>query len=641
MVGSVLLRDGCQLRHASAPHVPEGILRAVEGLEIGDNRGICGTCAHLRQPVFSEDLTKDPRCGDFWKAAAENELHACWSMPILDGKQSVLGTIALYGAKPALPSEKDRRLLESVAHTASIAIGSHADQAARSESEEKFSKVFRASPDAVSISDLATGRIIEANPSFENLFGFARKDLLGRSIDEIGIYANRLDRDDWIRSIKSNGSVRGREMRLSTRLGSVVTCIVGGELIELGGRTHVVTVIHDITERLQLQENLRQAQKMDAIGQLSGGIAHDFNNLLTVIMGNLGLIRVTGELTPAAAESLEQIAYAANRAANLTRQLLEFSRKRVLLRQDLDLNEVIGSFSKMLRRVIGETVEFELLLTGDRLPVSADRAMIEQVMLNLCLNARDAMPKGGKLTLATQSIRIGADDSRRSPASRAGSFALLTVTDTGTGIDPGHLEHIFEPFFTTKEVGKGTGLGLASVYGILQQHQGWVSVRSELGKGTIFDVHLPLLESSTSAKSLPVSPTEVSGGNERILLVEDDIAVRLVAQKALSQLGYRVLVASDGNEARALWSLNRGAIDLLVTDMVMPGGLGGGDIAREFKSEAPSLKVIFMSGYSADIAGTDFRSQGSDSFLGKPFSVQELAAMVRRRLSSAPSPGVN
>ncbi len=290
----------------------------------------------------------------------------------------------------------------------------------------------------------------------------------------------------------------------------------------------------------------------------------------------------------------------------------------------------------MLRRVIGEVVEVELKFAAEPLPVRADPTMLDQALLNLCLNARDAMPKGGRLTLTTAVVHLGPDEVRLVPSARAGSFARLTVADTGIGIPPEDLEHLFEPFFTTKEVGKGTGLGLASVYGILQQHQGWVAVQSEVGRGTTFSVHLPLREVARPVPRPSRPAAEISRGSETILLVEDELAVRTVANKALVRLGYKVLVACDGREAQALWARHAPEIQLLLTDLVMPGGLGGVDIAREFKAQDPALKVVFMSGYSANLAGTDFKASGADYFLAKPFAVHELAAALRQCLDRAP-----
>jgi PAS domain S-box-containing protein len=392
--------------------------------------------------------------------------------------------------------------------------------------------------------------------------------------------------------------------------------------------------VGDISQRLLLEEEFRQSQKMEAIGQLSGGVAHDFNNLLTVIMGNLGLIEASGQVAPEISEPVQAISHAAKRAANLTRQLLAFSRRQVMQSQNLDLNEVVDHITKMLRRVIGEEVRLKLDFAPQILQIHADPGMLEQAILNLSINARDAMPKGGRLTLRTAAINLTKEEAGQMRSARAGAFAVLTVADTGTGIVPENIEHVFEPFFTTKEVGKGTGLGLASVYGIAQQHRGWVTVESEVGCGTTFNVYLPLLTTLVVAASPPAPAKEIPRGTETILLVEDDQAVQMIVNLSLTRLGYRVMVASNGHDALKLWEAHKTEIQLVLTDMIMPEGLSGRDIAQRFKKEAPGIKIIFMSGYSADIAGHDFSKAEGDLFLGKPFEMHALAAMIRKSLDT-------
>ena len=392
--------------------------------------------------------------------------------------------------------------------------------------------------------------------------------------------------------------------------------------------------VGDITKRIQLEEQFRQAQKMEAIGQLSGGVAHDFNNLLTVILGNIGLLQSSGQVTSELTEPLQAIGHAANRAANLTRQLLAFSRKQVMQQQNLDLNAVVGHISMMLRRVIGETVKIRLDYALQGLPIYADPGMLEQVILNLCINARDAMPQGGQLTLRTAATDISEDQARLMVAARAGTFAMMIVSDTGTGIAPENMTRVFEPFFTTKEVGKGTGLGLASVYGIAQQHNGWVTVESELGRGTTFSVYLPLLVSPPVSRSQPAEAGKLPRGTETILLVEDDLAVQTVTKITLARLGYQVMVASNGHQAMRIWQERKAEIQLVLTDMIMPEGLSGKDIAQRFKKDLPGIKIIFMSGYSADIAGTDFSPTEGDFFIGKPFEMHALATVIRKSLDA-------
>ena len=423
------------------------------------------------------------------------------------------------------------------------------------------------------------------------------------------------------------------QLRLETRHGQHT---LSWSFYPIGAQRVVHCYVGDITRRLQLEEQFRQAQKMEAIGQLSGGVAHDFNNLLTVILGNLGLLQSSGLVTRELAEPLQAIGHAANRAANLTRQLLAFSRQQVMQQQNLDLNAVVGHISQMLRRVIGETVKIRLDYALQTLPISADSGMLEQVIINLCINARDAMPAGGQLDLRTAAVDISEEEARLMVAARAGSFALMAVADNGTGIAPENMKRVFEPFFTTKEVGKGTGLGLASVYGIVRQHNGWVTVESELGRGTTFTVYLPLLTTLPVASSPPMEAGRIPRGTETILLVEDDLAVQRVTKITLTRLGYQVLVASNGHQALRIWQERKAEIKLVLTDMIMPEGLSGKDIARRFKNDLPGIRIIFMSGYSADIAGTDFSQAEGDFFIGKPFEMHALATVIRKSLDTLP-----
>ena len=387
----------------------------------------------------------------------------------------------------------------------------------------------------------------------------------------------------------------------------------------------------DITERKALQQRLRQAQKMEAIGQLAGGVAHDFNNLLTIMGGSVELL--LWEEKNLSAESkhyLADIAAAASRATTLTRQLLTFSRQQAMKIQPLDLNQVIAGFTKMLRRILGEDIAVETRFAKTLLPVEADAGMIEQILMNLFVNARDAMPKGGTLVLETKVEDVDSTRVAQHPGARAGQFIALSVQDSGIGIAPEHLTRIFEPFFTTKDVGQGTGLGLATVYGIVEQHKGWIEVASALGRGTTFKILLPV---STAHASAPATPTGEAAlfGKEKILLVEDEPGVRELCQHILEHFGYTVFSADSGVSAQKVWAAHHHEIDLLFTDMVMPGGLTGLELAEFLVSKKPSLKVILTSGYSAQLLGTDISAK-SFSFLQKPYPPTTVAAMIRASL---------
>jgi two-component system cell cycle sensor histidine kinase/response regulator CckA len=394
----------------------------------------------------------------------------------------------------------------------------------------------------------------------------------------------------------------------------------------------LVGIVRDITERRRLEEQLRQAQKMEAVGQLAGGVAHDFNNLLAIIRGNAELLLMDdSQLGGEAAGCLKQIVNASERAANLTRQLLIFSRKQAMQSQPLLLNELVANLAKMLNRVIREDIKLECDPAASLPFVQADPGMLEQVIMNLVVNACDAMPKGGHLSIATEQITPDEAQTRGLNGACPENLVCLRVSDTGTGISPEHLPHIFEPFFTTKEPGKGTGLGLATVYGIVKQHKGRVEVASRVGRGTTFEIFLPAIPPPQEQQTEVAAGADTRGGSETILLVEDDLAVRLITRRVLESFGYRVLETASAQEAMELWRQRAGEIALLLTDVVMPGGLSGRDLADQLRFEKPELTIIFMSGYSSELLGkdTDFFRRTNSCFLHKPCSKDILLHTVR------------
>jgi signal transduction histidine kinase/ActR/RegA family two-component response regulator len=391
--------------------------------------------------------------------------------------------------------------------------------------------------------------------------------------------------------------------------------------------------VEDVTDRLNLEAQLRQAQKMESIGQLAAGVAHDFNNMLTVIQGHSGMMLAKTNLAPELLDCAQAIYFAAERAAGLTRQLLMFSRKNVMQPKPLDLREVVGNLSKMLKRLLGETVTLEFNPPPELPLVQADTGMIEQVIMNLAVNARDAMPKGGALTISTNPVEMDDAYVQTHPEARLGTFVCLRVSDTGCGMDSATMARIFEPFFTTKEVGKGTGLGLATVYGIVKQHEGWIEVSSEVGQGTTFNVFFPASGEPVKAPPLEAAhATAVRGGHETILVVEDEPVLRDMAHLILQDCGYHVLEAGSGAEALQVWERNPDGIDLMLTDVVMPGGMSGRELAVRLLARHPRLKIIFTSGYNVEETNTDFFRRGGAVFLQKPYTRTDLAKAVREYL---------
>jgi signal transduction histidine kinase/CheY-like chemotaxis protein/HAMP domain-containing protein len=389
--------------------------------------------------------------------------------------------------------------------------------------------------------------------------------------------------------------------------------------------------VEDITNRLNLEAQLRQAQKMESLGQLAAGVAHDFNNMLTIIQGHAGMLRANPTLPDQLRQSAQAIFFGSERAASLTRQLLMFSRKNVIQPELLDLREVVSNLAKMLQRLLGETVSLTLQMAPEAPLIHADIGMVEQVIMNLAVNARDAMAKGGSLTIETLPIEIDAAYVEAYPQGRLGTFVLLRVTDTGCGMDEVTLARIFEPFFTTKEIGKGTGLGLATVYGIVKQHEGWITVASRVNVGTTFSILFPASTrlADTKVGDALTAPPEVPQGTETILVVEDEPVLRDLAHVILENCGYKIIEAGSGVEALEIWNQNQDKIDLVLTDVVMPEGISGMDLAQRLHATRPDLRIVFASGYSMDEMDAGFMSTGTAAFIQKPYTHVTLAQTVR------------
>ncbi len=507
-------------------------------------------------------------------------------------------------------------------------------RAEQHEKERAYRTIVETSHDLIWSCDLA-GRWTFVNDATRAIYGYEPQEMLGRPFTDFVAReltatdlatAERLQRGDSVFNYETIHLRKdGTPVRLSFNAVSLRD--------DLGVQIGTTGTAQDITERSRLEEQLRQAQKMEAIGQLAGGVAHDFNNLLTAIIGNVGLLRTNDKVTPDMEESLGEISQAANRAANLTSQLLAFSRRQVINMQPLDLHEVLTQPTKMLRRLLGEDVVMQLDLASESLGFNGDAGMIEQVIINLAVNARDAMPAGGTLRIVTGSeTRIGRKVESETKPIQPAVFVYLEVSDTGSGIPRENLPRIFDPFFTTKEVGKGTGLGLATVFGIVQQHGGWIEVESEVGSGTRFRVYLPRVEAKPAAKVIVGTPQAAKGQGEVILFVEDEPAVREIGLRALRRQGYTVFEADSGQAALAVWATYRASISLVVTDVIMPGGLSGLQLGRQLQEEKPGLPVIYTSGYNREVAGRELPIQEGMNYLAKPYDLEKLFTAVRAAL---------
>jgi signal transduction histidine kinase/ActR/RegA family two-component response regulator len=388
----------------------------------------------------------------------------------------------------------------------------------------------------------------------------------------------------------------------------------------------------EMAVRARTEEALRQSQKMEALGKLAGGIAHDFNNLLTVIRGYVDCMLMEKPQSSDTLEALQEIEQATERAAKLTSQILLFSRKKRMQPEVLELNGVVSRLGNMVRRLVGENITLRWQCGAEPLMIHADPVMMEQVLLNLVTNARDAMPQGGTLTLNAKEVQITGEMAQNNPKAREGRFACISIADTGSGITPAVLPQLFDPFFTTKEPGKGTGLGLATVYGILQQHQGWIEVESQPGHGTKFSFFIPTSTIQPDAAAGPQPKARIEGGTETILLVEDEPVVHRLARSILQRHGYRVYGAHTGAEALSVWSEHAGKIDLLLTDMVMPGEVSGRQLGQTLQAQKSGLKIIYTTGYSADALNPENALHEGVNFIAKPYTPEKLVQIVRRRL---------
>ncbi|HUL10156.1 MAG TPA: PAS domain S-box protein, partial [Candidatus Acidoferrum sp.] len=504
-------------------------------------------------------------------------------------------------------------------------------EAQREATEQRFARIVDLVQEGIWIH--LGGTIRFANPAAARLFGAARpEDLLGRSIFSL-LHPDERERAlERTRVATATGQgVPVAEMRILGLDGRSRIAELHGVPFMQDGELHIISSGRDVTDQREAEARLYQAQKMDAVGQLTGGVAHDFNNLLTVIIGRLDieLKRLPEEVRPA----IEQALAAAERGAALTHRLLAFARRQTLIAAPLDCNHMLTGMEDLLRRALGEPVEVEMRPGADLWPASADRGQVENALLNLAINARDAMPGGGKLMIETRNVHLDDDYAAHNNDVTVGDYVMLAVTDTGTGMASEVLERAFEPFFTTKGVGKGTGLGLSMIYGFAKQSRGHVKIYSEVGHGTTVRLYLPRLTDAPApaeASAVAHPPAHPRGG-ETILVVEDDGQVRAFVLGQLRDLGYRVLEAADGPEAQAILASDA-AIDLLFTDVVMPGGLTGRQLADAAKRRRPELKMLFTSGYTEDSVHRLGQLDLGVRLLSKPYRRQELAQRIREAL---------
>jgi len=494
------------------------------------------------------------------------------------------------------------------------------------ESELKFRSLFDLSPQAIAVTEVETGRLIDVNYTFCELTKYSKEEILGRTTTELGLYSKE-GRDRFIDGLHPSGEIHGLEMDFKAKDGSILNSLMFARLIQLKDQTFILAVFFDITDKKRLEFQLLQAQKMEALFTLSCGFAHDFNNLLMGIMGNTSLIIFETDPKNVHYERLRNIEKLVQSGSQLTRQLLGYARKGGYGVKPVSLNQLVEETAETFGRTKKE-ITIHCHLAENLSPIKADKGQIEQVLLNLYVNAADAMPSGGDLIIETVNVtHRQITDKLYKP--NPGRYAMLTVTDTGTGMDKATIERIFDPFFTTKEMGRGTGLGMASAYGIVKGHGGYIDVDSQRGQGTTFRIYLPASEGRVIEKK--VVSGKIVEGKETILLVDDEEMVLEVGTQVLNTLGYTVLEAKGGKEAVDVYQSNRDKIHIVLLDMIMPQ-MGGGETYDRIKEINPKVKVLLSSGYSVDGQAKEILERGCDGFIQKPFNMKQISQKIREIL---------
>jgi PAS domain S-box-containing protein len=578
---------------------------------------------------------------EFDRLAAEGEVELVGSaspawlgVPLKTPTETIGVLVVQHYQNENAYDRRDLEFLDSVGGHIALAIERRRSEEAMRKSEAMFRQLFSRTPLPKWVSDLETGKILLVNESAMKLYGYTPEEFEDMTVLDLRPADENAGNDEIWRNPSLHALHHG-QWRHRGKDGRVFKVELVAHEIDYGAKRVRLVIAQDISERQQLEEQLRQAQKMEAVGRLAGGVAHDFNNLLMVIKGHTELLLGSMATDDSGRRKIEQIDRSADRATSLTRQLLAFSRMQVLQPRSVNLNSVIEEMGKLIPRLIGEDIELAIHAAPDLGTIRADVSQIEQIIMNLAVNSRDAMPKGGKLIIETSNVDLDNAYKGTHPIVKPGRYVLLAVSDTGIGMDAETQAHIFEPFFTTKEQGKGTGLGLSTVYGVVKQSGGFIWVYSEKGKGSTFKIYLPRFDEMPI--DTPHAPTsaQIMRGTETVLLAEDEQDVREVAREFLESAGYTVILAANGEEALARSGEHSGAIDLLVTDMVMPG-MTGLELVRRLRRARTDFGVIYMSGYSEQAAVESARLDQSAVVLTKPFSRVAILRAVREILQNKP-----
>ena len=612
-------------------------LRTVAAWEVSKFLPLCSDCncvacqkiLHYAAGHFQDVRTakENPDGDSLFSYISERHTHFG---QIVRRQNEPVGVICLFFDRPHKLTMADRRLLGILAS----ALGAEENRKRTDDElramDGRYRQIIQTANEGIWVSD-ERDHLTFVNQRMADLLGYTPNELVDRPVRDFIETADLADHEFRIQ-MAHRGQSTQFERRLRRKNGSeLLVWMSGSPLFDDDGNFRgAFAMLTDLTERRQLESQLRQVQKLESIGQLAGGVAHDFNNILAAIMMHLSLLHQNPNLDVETTEAIKDLEAETKRAANLTRQLLMFSRRSVMQVRAVDMNEVVQNMLKMLRRLLGEHIVIKFESQSDLPPIEADIGMLEQVLMNLAVNARDAMAKGGSLTIASTVVEIDVESAKLNSERRLGNFVKLSVADTGVGMDEAILKRIFEPFFTTKEVGKGTGLGLPTIHGIVKQHQGWIEVQSKPGDGTVFHVYLPIkTDLMLPTAEIHSAPSAAPRGHGTLLLVEDEDIVRRPIGIYLRKLGYRVLEAANGNKAFEIWREHHAQIDLLYTDMVMPEGLNGLELAEQMRLEKPSLKVIISSGYSTEISMQGVPPDAGYVYLPKPSASALISTTIR------------
>jgi two-component system, cell cycle sensor histidine kinase and response regulator CckA len=638
MLCSVLLldSDGVTLRGGAAPSLAQEYCQAVDPLKIGPNAGSCGTAVYRKQPVIVSDISTDPLWADYRQVALAHGLRACWSTPIPSQDGSMLGTFAIYYREPRTPDAQHLQIIAHATHLVALAIERDRDKTQLRAAEDRYRTLVECLPAITYIAELgAGGQWRYVSPQIKSILGFSPEEWRSNRMNWLN-HIHPEDREIALaaeKRILETHNIFQAEYRMFARDGRVIWFRDEAVMLPAAaGDLELLMhgVLYDITEHKRLEEQLRHSQKLEAMGHLAGGVAHDFNNLLMVIQAHNERLRGRLAADDPAHKDAAEIERAVTRAAALTQQLLAFSRRQVLQLKTLDLSAVVTEVAKMLDRLIPANIELNILPATSPHRIKADPGQMEQVILNLAVNARDAMPQGGRLTIQTRNVELHEPHAGSHAPIPPGKYVVLTVNDNGTGMHSDTQAHIFEPFFTTKKPGKGTGLGLAIVYGVVKQTGGWITTSSKLEQGTTFDIYFPEAQPDEAESKQPASKLETAParGTETVLLVEDQDGIRDLVCEFLQHGGYKVLWAEDGNQALQIAQEYELPIHLLLTDVVMPN-LGGQELAHRLAQSRPQMKVLFMSGYPDHSTWDGAPVDDTAAVLQKPFSLDALTRKIR------------